>query len=97
MEESIRIGLIGFGRIGRNIFRIGYKDPRYQFVVISDLAPPESLHNLLMWDSVHGRMEDDVVLEGNYICVDSQKVRLLAGGVPGEIPWDAFDVDVNRQ
>jgi len=94
MEESIRIGLIGFGRIGRNIFRIGYKDPRYQFVVISDLAPPESLHNLLMWDSVHGRMEDDVVLEGNYICVDSQKVRLLAGGVPGEIPWDAFDVDV---
>lgn len=94
MEESIRIGLIGFGRIGRNIFRIGYKDPRYQFVVISDLAPPESLHHLLMWDSVHGRMEEDVVLEGNYICVDSQKVRLLAGGVPGEIPWDAFDVDV---
>ncbi|MEE9165906.1 MAG: glyceraldehyde 3-phosphate dehydrogenase NAD-binding domain-containing protein [Candidatus Neomarinimicrobiota bacterium] len=94
MSEPIRIGLVGFGRIGRNIFRLGYKNPNYHFVAISDLAEPESLHYLLMKDSVHGPMKDDVVLEGNYISVDSQRVRLVPGGGPGEIPWDSLGVDV---
>ena len=94
MSDAIRIGLVGFGRIGRNIFRLGYKNPNYQFVAVSDLAEPESIHYLLMRDSVHGAMQDRVVLEGNYMRVDSQKVRLLPGGVPGEIPWDVFSVDV---
>lgn len=94
MIEPIRIGLVGFGRIGRNIFRIGYKNPNYQFVAISDLAEPESLHYLLVRDSVHGPMEDEVILEGNYITVNSQRVRLVPGGVPGQLPWDSLGVDV---
>jgi glyceraldehyde 3-phosphate dehydrogenase len=94
MHAPVKIGLIGFGRIGRNIFRLGYKNPDYQFKAISDLGEPEVLHYLLMRDSVHGPMEDDAVLEGNFLRVDGQYVRLLSGGTPGTIPWDAFDVDV---
>ena len=94
MNDPIRIGLVGFGRIGRNIFRIAYNDPTFQFIAISDLAEPESLHYLLVRDSVHGPMKDEVILEGNYISVNSQRVRLVPGGVPGEIPWDMLGVDI---
>ncbi|MFQ6616773.1 MAG: type I glyceraldehyde-3-phosphate dehydrogenase [Fidelibacterota bacterium] len=94
MQNPIRIGLVGFGRIGRNIFRIAYKDPGFQFVAISDLGEPKFLHYLLTRDSVHGPMEDEVILEGNYIEVDNQRVRLVPGGVPGELVWDTFGVDV---
>ena len=94
MINPIRLGLVGFGRIGRNIFRIGYKDPKYQFVAISEIARPESLHYLLIRDSVHGPMEDNITLDGNYLNAESQRVRLLRGGVPGEIPWDSLGVDI---
>lgn len=95
MTNPIRIGLFGFGRIGRNIFRIGYRDSRFQFVAISDLAEAESLYYLLMRDSVHGPMEDDIQLDGNYLTYDNHRIRLLQGTTsPAEIPWDAFDVDV---
>ncbi len=94
METPIKIGLIGFGRIGRNIFRLGYRNPNYRFVAISDLGKPEALHYLLMRDSVHGAMKDEAVLEGNFLKINGQNVRLLSGGTPGTIPWDIFDVDV---
>lgn len=94
MKTPLRIGLVGFGRIGRNIFHLGYKNPNYQFVAISDLGKPESLHYLLVRDSVYGPMKDEAKLEGNYLVVGGQRVRLLPGGVPGEIAWDLFNVDV---
>ncbi|MBL7030631.1 MAG: type I glyceraldehyde-3-phosphate dehydrogenase, partial [Candidatus Marinimicrobia bacterium] len=56
MNKPLRIGLFGFGRIGRNIFRIGHKDPRFEFVAISDLGDVEAMHYLLMRDSIHGAM-----------------------------------------
>lgn len=94
MEQPIRIGLFGFGRIGRNIFRIGYKNPRFKFVAISDLGHAEVLHYLLMRDSIHGPMKEAFRLEGQYLCYEDHKIRILVGGKPGTIPWDAFDVDV---
>jgi glyceraldehyde 3-phosphate dehydrogenase len=93
MSKRLKIGIIGFGRIGRNIFRIGYDNPNYEFVAISDLGQPEVLHYLLVRDSVHGIMKEDVLLDGNHLVVKEQNVRLLIGGSPGTIPWDAYDVD----
>jgi glyceraldehyde 3-phosphate dehydrogenase len=93
MSKRIKIGIVGFGRIGRNIFRIGYDNPNYEFVAISDLGQPEVLHYLLVRDSVHGVMKEDVSLDGNHLVVREQNVRLLIGGTPGTIPWDAYDVD----
>jgi len=92
--KKIRIGLFGFGRIGRNIFRIGYNDPRFEFVAISDLGDVEAMHYLLMRDSIHGAMKDDISLKGKDLIYGNSSTRLLPGAAPGSIPWDAFDVDV---
>ena len=92
--EKIKIGLFGFGRIGRNIFRIGYEDPRFEFVAISDLGNVEAMHYLLMRDSIHGAMKSDIRLEGKDLLYNGSSTRLLPGAAPGSIPWDAFDVDI---
>lgn len=86
--------MFGFGRIGRNIFRLGYTNPQLNFVAISDLGHADALHYLLMRDSVHGTLKDEVKLDGNYFTTESQHVRVLPGGKPGTIPWDTFGVDV---
>ncbi len=93
MNKPIRIALFGFGRIGRNIFRIGYDNPNYEFVAISDFGEPESLHYLLMRDSIHGPMKDEFKLNDNFIEYQGRKTRFLPGGGPGALPWDAYDVD----
>ena len=92
--KKVNIALFGFGRIGRNIFRLGYDNPKYNFVAISDFGSLEALHYLLVRDSVHGSMKDEVVLDGNYLKVKDQKVRVISGGKPGTIPWDIYDVDI---
>jgi len=94
MSKKINIALFGFGRIGRNLFRLGYDNPKYNFVAVSDFGSAEALHYLLVRDSVHGAMDDDVALDGNYLVVKDQRTRLISGGAPGTIPWDAFDVDI---
>ena len=92
--EKIKIGLFGFGRIGRNIFRIGFENPRFDFVAISDLGDVEAMHYLLMRDSIHGAMKSDIKLEGKDLIYNGSSTRLLPGAAPGSIPWDAFDVDM---
>ena len=94
MRDPIRIGLFGFGRIGRNIFRQTYKNPKFEIIAISDLGQAEAMHYLLMRDSIHGIMDDEIVLEGECLKYNNHSVRLLAGGKPGNVPWDAFDVDI---
>jgi len=92
--EKIKIGLFGFGRIGRNIFRIGFENPQFDFVAISDLGDVEAMHYLLMRDSIHGAMKSDIKLEGKDLIYNGSSTRLLPGAAPGSIPWDAFDVDM---
>ena len=94
MSNKINIALFGFGRIGRNLFRLGYDNPKYNFVAISDFGSAEALHYLLVRDSIHGSMKDDVELDGNHLLVKEQKPRIISGGKPGNIPWDAFNVDI---
>ena len=89
--KKINIALFGFGRIGRNIFRLGYDNPKYNFAAISDFGSLEALHYLLVRDSIHGAMKDEVQLDGNYLRVKDQKVRVISGGQPGTIPWDIYD------
>ncbi|MGY8781848.1 MAG: type I glyceraldehyde-3-phosphate dehydrogenase [Fidelibacterota bacterium] len=92
--KKVNIALFGFGRIGRNIFRLGYDNPKYNFVAISDFGSLEALHYLLVRDSIHGKMKDEVTIDGNYLKVKDQKVRVISGGQPGTIPWDIYDVDI---
>ena len=94
MSKKINIALFGFGRIGRNLFRLGYNNPNYNIAAVSDFGSAEALHYLLVRDSIHGSMDDEVVLDGNHLVVKNQRSRVISGGEPGTIPWDAYDVDV---
>ena len=92
-SNKINIAIFGFGRIGRNIFRLAYKDPRFNIVAISEFGHAEALHYLLVCDSVHGKLQDPIELEGNNFVFGNQTVRILPGEKPGEIPWSTLDVD----
>ena len=94
MSKQFNIGIVGFGRIGRNLLRLGYDDPRLNFVGISDLAEPEALFYLLDHDTVYGPVETETFLEDNYIHFGRQKVRLLTGSGPGSLPWNALGADI---
>ena len=90
----IRVGLMGFGRIGRNIFRQVYDHGDIDIVAISDLGSPESMAYLLEYDTIYGRFPHPVELAGKYLKVGRHNTRLLRGTRPEEMPWDAYDVDV---
>ncbi len=91
---GIRLGIVGFGRIGRSIFRLGYDMPGVEFAVICDSSDPEALTYLLNNSTIEGKFEGAATLEGNHILCGSQKARLLGEFQPGLIPWDIFEVDV---
>ncbi|MCH7612082.1 MAG: type I glyceraldehyde-3-phosphate dehydrogenase [Candidatus Marinimicrobia bacterium] len=90
----MNIGIIGFGRIGRNLLRLGYNDPQLNFVGVSDLADPEALFYLLHHDTVYGPVETEAYLKDRFIHFGNQKVRVLPGSGPGQLPWDALGADI---
>ena len=91
---SIRVGINGFGRIGRNIFRANAKQSKLDIVAINDITTPETLAHLLKYDSVHGKLEADVRAEGDGLSVGNQRVRVLAERDPGKLPWKDLGVDI---
>lgn len=89
--NPIRVGLMGFGRVGRQIFQLALGDKRFEVVAISDIGEPETLHYLLSrMLNKHAAVE----LTGNYLVWGDRRARLMPGNHPTEIPWDVFDVDV---
>ena len=92
---SIRVGINGFGRIGRMVFRAAIKDfPEIEIVAINDLLEPDYLAYLLKHDSVHGRFKGEVAVEGNTLIVNGKKIRLTAVKNPAELKWNEAKVDV---
>ena len=89
--SKIRVGLMGFGEIGRDVYRLSLNQPEMEVVAISDIGRSDILHYLLKND---GRDPVDAKLEGNFLVVGDQKARLIHGIAPKDVPWDAFDVDV---
>ena len=76
---AIKVGINGFGRIGRMVFRAAMKDfPDIEIVGINDLLEPEYLAYMLKHDSVHGRFKGDVKVDGNTLTVNGKKIRLTA-------------------
>ena len=92
---AIRVGINGFGRIGRMVFRAAAKDfPEIEVVAINDLLEPAYLAYMLKHDSVHGRFKGDVSVEGNTLVVNGKKIRLTALKNPAELKWDEAKVDI---
>ena len=92
---SIKIGINGFGRIGRMVFRAAvqnFKD--IEVVGINDLLEPDYLVYMLKYDSVHGRFKGEVAVDGNTLIVGGRKIRLSAVKDPAELNWGAIGADV---
>ena len=92
---TIRVGINGFGRIGRMVFRAAIKDfPEIEVVAINDLLEPEYLAYMLKHDSVHGRFKGEVSVDGNTLIVNGKKIRLTAIKNPAELKWNEAKVDI---
>lgn len=92
--QPLRVGLMGFGRIGRSLLRILYNRPDFQVVAISDPADPEGLEYLLKFDTILGRFPDEVSIKDGHLYTIGKQIKLLTGAAPGEVPWGELGVDV---
>ncbi|MCZ6916637.1 MAG: type I glyceraldehyde-3-phosphate dehydrogenase [Gemmatimonadetes bacterium] len=92
---AIRIGINGFGRIGRNVFRaIGKSGKDIELVAVNDLTDPATLAHLLKYDSVHGRFQGTVDVDGDVMQVNGKGIKVLAERDPAKLPWKTLGVDV---
>lgn len=94
MGTSLKIGINGFGRIGRLVFRQIYNMPGIDVVAINDLTSPAVLAHLLKYDSAQGRFGQDVKHTDNAIVVNGEEVKIYAQKDPSQIPWKNHDIDV---
>ncbi|NMB15940.1 MAG: type I glyceraldehyde-3-phosphate dehydrogenase [Firmicutes bacterium] len=90
---SIRVGINGFGRIGRNVFRGALGDPEIEIVAVNDLTDAKTLAHLLKYDSVHGILDAKVEAEDDKIIVDGRPIKVMAERNPSELPWGKLGVE----
>ncbi len=92
---TIKVGINGFGRIGRMVFRAAVQNfPEIEIVGINDLLEPDYLAYMLKYDSVHGRFKGSVSVEGNTLVVNGKKIRLTAVKDPAELKWNEVGADI---
>jgi glyceraldehyde 3-phosphate dehydrogenase len=92
---AVKVGINGFGRIGRNLFRAAYEaGTDLEFVAVNDLTDAETLAHLLKYDSILGRFPGRVEAQGDAVVVDGQPIRVLSETDPGELPWGDMGVEV---
>ncbi|HOX15051.1 MAG TPA: type I glyceraldehyde-3-phosphate dehydrogenase [Smithellaceae bacterium] len=91
---AVRIAINGFGRIGRLVFRAGYKNKDVEFVAVNDLADAKTLAHLLKYDSIHGTLNSEVKSTPSAIIVDGKEIKAFAVRDPETLPWRDIGVDV---
>ena len=91
---TTKVGINGFGRIGRNVFRAALANPAVDIVAVNDLTDAETLAHLLKYDSVHGTLNAEVAAQDGNIVVNGKTIKVLAEKDPANLPWKALGVDV---
>src|SRR5437868_12111444 len=93
---AIRVGINGFGRIGRNILRAIYENGRkdVEIVAVNDLGPVETNAHLLRFDSVHGRFPGEVTVKGDSISLGNGAIKVTAVKDPATLPWKELGIDI---
>ena len=92
---SVRVAINGFGRIGRNVLRAAKRDNAdIDFVAINDLADADTLAHLLQYDSVHGRYDGEVSVEGGALLVDGDSMQVCSERDPANLPWGELGIDI---
>lgn len=94
VKMAIKVGINGFGRIGRLVLRAALENSEVEVVAINDLASPEANAHLFKYDSIHGIFNGEVEVDGDNIKVDDKNIKVLAEREPGNLPWGDLGVDV---
>ena len=90
---TLRIGINGFGRIGRMVLRVGSQNPNLEFVAINDLVPADNLAYLLKYDSTHGGFAGEVRADGDAVILNGKRIQCLSERDPAQLPWGKLDTD----
>jgi glyceraldehyde 3-phosphate dehydrogenase len=91
---TVKVGINGFGRIGRNVLRAALNNSDVEIVAINDLTDANMLAHLLKYDTVHGTLQADVKVDGEYLIVGGKKVKVLAERDPAQLGWGELGVEV---
>ena len=91
---SIKVGINGFGRIGRNLFRASVDNPEIEYVAVNDITDAKTLAHLLKYDSVLGGFKQDIQSTEDAIIVNGKKIKVLAEKDVGKLPWKDLGVDI---
>ncbi|HLR40918.1 MAG TPA: type I glyceraldehyde-3-phosphate dehydrogenase [Virgibacillus sp.] len=91
---TVKIGINGFGRIGRNVFRQSLLNDEVEVVAVNDLTDAEMLAHLLKFDSVHGKLEQEVTVNGSNIVIDGKEIKVLSERDPADLGWGDLGVEV---
>lgn len=91
---TVKMGINGFGRIGRNVFRAALNNPNVEIVAVNDLTDAKMLAHLLQYDTVHGKLSETVTVDGEYLVVGSHKVKVIAERDPAQLGWGDLGVEV---
>ena len=90
----VKVGINGFGRIGRNVYRAALGRRDLEIVAVNDITDPGTLAHLLKYDSILGNFEGDVVADGDHLRVDGARVKVFAERDPGNLPWKDLGIDI---
>ena len=91
---AIKVGINGFGRIGRNVFRASLNDPNLEFVAVNDLTDPKTLAHLLKYDSILGNLPNKISASADSIHIDDKTIKVFKERDPGLLPWDSVGAQV---
>jgi len=91
---AIKVGINGFGRIGRNVLRSSLNDPNLEFVAVNDLTDPKTLAHLLKYDSILGNLPNKIAAGADNITIDNKTIRVFKERDPGALPWDSVGAQV---
>src|SRR5271165_7126969 len=91
---SIKVGINGFGRIGRNVVRAALHNPELEFVAVNDLTDTKTLAHLTKYDSVLGVLPEEVKADGDSIWIGGKKIKVFAIKDPAELDWNSLGVQV---
>ena len=91
---SVKVGINGFGRIGRNVLRASLGNPEIEFVAVNDLTSPATLAHLLKYDSILGNLKNDIKAGDDFISIDGKKIKVFAEKDPAKLPWESVGAQV---
>ncbi|MGA8108466.1 MAG: type I glyceraldehyde-3-phosphate dehydrogenase [Acidobacteriaceae bacterium] len=91
---AVKVGINGFGRIGRNVFRASLGNPDIEFVAVNDLTSPATLAHLLKYDSILGNLKNDIVAGEDFISIDGKKLKVFAQKDPALLPWESVGAQI---